>query len=245
MLLSALAYNIRFGHKLKNIQDWILNYPKQFDIVCLQEFPFDKKAGILKNFEKHDYGYSFAPSFSKRGKQYGEITFYKKHKIKLLKSKAINLGTNLLERRSYKKNGEKSAMLTHMSYKGKKFIMANSHLFTFALNSHRINQLSKIIDQINKTMEDKKTTSIILGDFNYSSILRQKSLMDFMNEHEFTNAYKAHTHKLFFLKQQLDYVFYKNCKVDDIVISKKIKFSDHYPVQFTFSLDENKKVVRK
>ena len=106
MALSVLAYNIHFGQKLKLIEDWIINYPSQFDIVCLQEFPLEKKSHFLKTFEEHSYSYAFAPSFLRRGKQYGELTLFKKNKIKMLENSVINLGTNILERRSYKNNGE-------------------------------------------------------------------------------------------------------------------------------------------
>ena len=231
MVLSVLAYNIHFGQKLKLIQDWIINYESQFDIVCLQEFPLEKNSRFLKIFEANSYSYAFAPSFLRRGKQYGELTLFKNTKIKMLDNDVIKLGTNILERRSYKNNGENSSLLTLLQYQNKKFILANSHLFCFAFNSHRIGQLTKILDRIKDVAKDHSTPTIILGDFNYTSIIRQKRLMDFMRSHKLLNAYKAHTHRLFFLKQQLDYVFYGNCKISNIAIGKKIKYSDHYPVK--------------
>lgn len=231
MSLSVLAYNIHFGQKLTLIQEWILSLTPQFDIICFQEFPFEKKSKFLEVFRKQGYDYTFAPSFIRKKKQYGELTLFNKNKIQLLDSQIIHLGTNLLERRFYKKNGEKSSLLTLLKYKNKKIIIANSHLFSFALNSHRINQLMTILSSIKDASKKEVLPTIILGDFNYTSIIRQKRLMDFMNSHKFTNAYKTHTHRLFFLKQQLDYVFYKHCKITKISIDK-LKYSDHYPVQF-------------
>lgn len=235
MSLSVLAYNIHFGQKLVLIQDWILSSTDKFDLICFQEFPFEKKSKFLKIFEEHGYGYAFAPSFIRKNKQHGELTLYKKDKIKIIDFKVISLGTNLLEKRFYKKNGEKSALLTLIQHNNKKIILANSHLFSFALNSHRIKQLIKILSEIKAISNEKDLPSIVLGDFNYTSIIRQKKLIDFMKSHKFVNAYKTHTHKLFFLGQQLDYVFYNNCAIKKIVIDR-IKYSDHYPVQFKIEL---------
>jgi len=235
MSLSVLAYNIHFGQKLELISDWILSSTNKFDIICFQEFPLEKKSKFLKTFQDHDYEYEFAPSFIRKGKQHGELTLYKKNDIKIIDSKVIHLGTNLLEKRFYKKNGEKSSLLTLIQYKNKKIILANSHLFSFALNSHRIKQLITILEEIGGISKKNTLPTIILGDFNYTSIIRQKRLIDFMKSHKFANAYKTHTHKLFFLGQQLDYVFYNNCSIKKILIDK-IKYSDHYPVQFKIEL---------
>jgi len=59
-----------------------------------------------------------------------------------------------------------------------------------------------------------------------------------MEKNELTNAYKAHTHKYFFIPQQIDYVFYNDCKIENIKIDKKIKYSDHSPVTFTIEFDK-------
>ena len=56
-----------------------------------------------------------------------------------------------------------------------------------------------------------------------------------MKSHKFANAYKTHTHKLFFLGQQLDYVFYKNLTLKNIEV-KDVKFSDHFPISAEFNL---------
>jgi len=59
-----------------------------------------------------------------------------------------------------------------------------------------------------------------------------------MEKNELTNAYKTHTHKLFFIKQQLDYVFYNNCVIKNVKIGKKVKYSDHSPVWFDIDFDK-------
>jgi endonuclease/exonuclease/phosphatase family metal-dependent hydrolase len=53
-----------------------------------------------------------------------------------------------------------------------------------------------------------------------------------MEKNGLTNAYKTHTHKYFFVSQQLDYVFYNDCVIKNVNIGKRIKYSDHSPVWF-------------
>lgn len=239
MELSTIAYNIHYGKKLDLIQNWLLS-KKRFDIICLQEFPFKKNSKFLKLFEEQGYSYAFAPSFTRKKTQYGELTLFDSKKIKLVESKTIALGTNLLEGRWLEKGfrkqkGQRSSLLTLFKYKNKKLVVANSHLLCFALNSHRLNQLNKILNQVHLVGDHTKYSSVILGDFNYTSIVRQQRLIDFMKKYEHKNAYSTHTHKLFMVGQQLDYVFYKDCNIKKIKIDK-IKLSDHYPVQFNISL---------
>lgn len=234
-MVSILAYNIHYGKKLELIQNWLIDNP-HFDIICLQEFPFKKNSQFLDLLDKHGYKYAFAPSFTRKKTLYGELTLYNSKKIKLVNTKVVGLGTMILENRfienRFRKNkGQRSSLLTHFKYKDKDFVLANSHLFCFALNSHRINQLNKILKNVTEIGDHKQFSTVILGDFNYTSIIRQKKLIDFMKKNNLSNAYKITTHKLFFLKQQLDYVFYNNCSVKNVVIDK-LKYSDHYPVQF-------------
>ena len=53
-----------------------------------------------------------------------------------------------------------------------------------------------------------------------------------MEKNDLLNAYKTHTHKFFFIRQQLDYVFFNDCEIENVEIGKKIKYSDHSPVWF-------------
>lgn len=248
MELSAIAYNIQFGKKLKLIQNWLLAGRKHYDIICLQEFPFKKDSEFLRTYEKKGYKYTFAPSFSRKKAQIGELTLYDASKIKLIQSHTLKLGSNIFEGRfidsRFKKTkGQRSSLLTLFKYKDKKLVLANSHLFTYAFNSQRINQLHKILKNVNKIGDHTEYSSVILGDFNYTSIIRQKKLIDFMKKNEFKNAYKTHTHRLFFLKQQLDYVFYNNCSVKKVLVDK-VNYSDHYPVQFKIELNPGRNTLK-
>jgi endonuclease/exonuclease/phosphatase family metal-dependent hydrolase len=236
-MISVLAYNIHFGKKIDLIEKWLLKNPTKFDIMCLQEFPFCKDSPFLETLKKHGYDFKFAPSSfltKPRGNKnlYGELTVFKKSVLELLDSTTIKLGANFLEKR-FRVAGEKTSILTVFKYKNEKIVITNSQLVCYAFNSRRINQIAKIIKKVKALGDHSIFSTVILGDFNYTSRIRQKKLIEFMENNDLINAYKSHTHKYFFVKQQLDYVFYNGCTVKNVRIGKKIKFSDHSPVTFT------------
>jgi endonuclease/exonuclease/phosphatase family metal-dependent hydrolase len=241
MNLSVLAYNISFGRKLDKIEKWLLKDPDKFDVICLQEFPFQKGTEFIEKFKEYGFDYKFAPSsyltkiFFSRGDKHGELTLYNTKKLKLIDDDIIKLGANFLEKR-FRVEGQKTSILTVFKCEDKLLVMANSHLVCYAPNSRRINQIAKIIKRVERLGDDSKFSTVILGDFNYTSRFRQKKLIEYMAKNDFINAYKAHTHKYLFIPQQVDYVFYNNCDVKNVKINRKIKLSDHYPVQFTIEL---------
>ena len=236
-MISVLAYNIHFGKKLDLIEKWLSKNPSRFDVICLQEFPFSKDSPFLQTFKKHGFDYNFAPSsyltkiFLGGAEHYGELTLYRKNKLKLLDYQTIKLGANFLEKR-FRVDGEKTSLLTIFKNRNRKVVIANSQLVCYAPNSRRINQISKILKRVKSLGDHSAFSTVILGDFNYTSRIRQKKLIEFMAKNDLVNAYKAHTHKYFFIPQQIDYVFYNGCLVKNVKIGKRIKYSDHSPVWF-------------
>lgn len=235
-MLSVLAYNVAFGKKLDKIEKWLLKQP-DFDIMCFQEFPFSEDSQFLQTFKKCGYDYKFAPTshltkiFLRIHGKHGELTLYKKSKLKLLGSHIIKLGPNFLEKR-FRVQGEKTSLLTVFKYGKQKLVITNSQLVCYAPNSRRINQIAKILKKVKTFGDGSEFSTVILGDFNYTSRFRQKKLIEFMAKNDLTNAYKAYTHKYLFIPQQIDYVFYNNCEVKNVKIDRKIKYSDHSPVWF-------------
>jgi len=110
-MISVLAYNIHFGKKIDQIEKWLFKNPGKFDVICLQEFPFDEDSSFLKTLKEHGFDYKFAPSsfltkpFRKK-LRYGELTAFKKDKLELVDNVVIKLGTNFLEKR-FRVQGEK------------------------------------------------------------------------------------------------------------------------------------------
>lgn len=230
--MSILTYNIRYGDKLNEIIRWVKARDAFFDIICFQEFPIAEIKTFLSVIEATSFDYRFSNGFKKKNKQYGQLTLFQRNKITLLDETVLSLGPSVIERS--KKRGERSSLVTRFIYEKKEFLLANTHLVCFALNSKRLLQLEKIIAHFKQTA-DKNLPILLVGDFNYNSIIGQKRLLNYMEGHGFINAYKTHTFKVLFLKYQLDYVFYKNCQIQDVDVLK-LNFSDHFPAEFTLVL---------
>ena len=141
--------------------------------VC-RNFLFSEGAHFLETLAKYSFDYRFAPSISGKNKLYGELTLYRKSKLKLMDEKIVKLGTNLLETR-FRRKGQRTSLLTVFKYKNKKFVLANSHLVCFALNSKRINQISKIIKNVKLIGNHSAFSTVILGTLTTLRVSDKKS----------------------------------------------------------------------
>jgi phosphoglycolate phosphatase len=241
-MLQVITYNIHFGEKLSQITIWIKENTK-FDIICFQEFPKSKIDIFIKELNKFgSFSFHFATGFIREHGEYGELTLYNSKKIKVLGTEVIKLGSSIVERRIHKDKLGRSSLVTILESDSKKFVLVNSHLACLSFNGFRIKQLLKIINRLDKIAPLKDSPIIVLGDFNYSSLSRRKKLIQFMANYGFLNAYKKHTHRLFYLKHQLDYVFYKYCYIDRIQVNK-LPYSDHSCITFTLNFEP--KTVKK
>lgn len=233
-MLTVLSYNILFGKRLEKIVTWLNNRDQSFDIICLQEFPYSKIAILDTLKDRKIYHESYAVSFHKGKEAYGLLTLINTQKIKFKSEQTIYIGTSILEKAMGRQIG-RNALVTNVTYKRKHFTLVNAHLAAISSNGHRRKQLTTVVSELEKDMIKGNRPTLILGDFNYTSLLWQKRLLMLMEEYGYTNAYSHNTHRLLFVKkQQLDYVFYKYGFVQDIQIGKE-KYSDHQPISFVFS----------
>lgn len=228
-MLSVLSYNIFFGKRVDEIVPWLASLPKQFDIICFQEFPKEKIRLVKKILKPQSYAYASNTIY--RGKDYGQLTVIMNKKITLVDSGTIKLGTGIFEDKILRLGGERSSLLTTLRYKRKNFLLANTHLIAFAFNALRRKQLAMVVEHLDAVSPKKKLLpTLVLGDLNYSSLFRREKLFTYMKKNGFTNAHKNKTHTLLSIKQhQLDYIFYKFCKVTQVKILKQT-FSDHLPM---------------
>ncbi len=236
-MLSFFSYNIYRGKKIDQIYDWFHEHATDFDFCCFQEFP---ESSIEKFIEpiKDQYSYefssafTFSPGIKRREEIYGQLTLFNKKNLKLVNSRIVNLGGSKIEKSLFRNSMERTALITRFKYKKCFFIVTNCHLTPFTHNNRRLRQLELVIKHIRKN-----DIAIITGDFNYPSI-RQKGLIEFMENNSFENgALNFKTYKIFFIRQQYDYIFSKNCEIKEIKV-ERLKFSDHYPIiaQFDPSL---------
>lgn len=231
-MLEVLSYNIQFGQKLDEIIAWLNSLSKPFDILCFQEFPKAKLSHFQKSLKDFSYTDQYASSFIRKNNDYGELTLIHNKKISLLDSQIVQLGTSVFEQKLFGLRGQRSALFTKLSYNENVFYLVNTHLIAFSTNKQRRGQLSKIIEQL-----DQRNTSpvLILGDFNYTSMVRQYKLLELLQNNGFTNGHKEYTHKIFFIDHQLDYLFYKSCKIRNLKIPQ-LTFSDHLPMIFSLQV---------
>lgn len=196
------------------------------DIICFQEFPKDRIADCQNAFPENTYGYRFAPSLKKRHELYGELTLFRIDRMHLISSSSFPLRTTRLDRYSIGGVPNRSCLVTTFRWNRKKFRLANIQLSCYASNKTRYSQLTHIVHALGRNT----VPSLIIGDFNMSSLLGRKRLFQLMEKNSYKTVEKyIATHRLLMVKHQLDYVFSRNCDVRRITVDR-IRFSDHYPV---------------
>lgn len=236
-MLELISYNIEWGKKLDEAGAWIMTLSPKPDILCLQEIPNNRRlAAFKKVLKENGYDSKFAPSFTKKGITYGQLTAYNKEKLNLVFSQVVDLGTSLISRLISRHNSKWSSLLTVLKIGKKNFIVVNVHLLPQALNGKRRKQLEIAIEAL-KILNFLNVPTIIVGDYNYSSLTGRGGLVRFMAKHGFTigNKDRMTTHRKWRIPHQIDYAFARNCTVEKIN-SERTKHSDHYPVFVKFSL---------
>lgn len=230
-MIRTLSYNVHYGRRLSSILTWMSKEFSKYDIICLQEYPQSKLAH-LSHFLPTHFRPLFAHAFTFAKATYGQLTLYDESVLHLLKSTILDLGTSVLESTFNLNKRPRTALITQFQYQGKEIVLTNTHLVCAARNKLRRRQLSRILEYLGT--QDHKA-SVILGDLNYTSFVRQRPLLRLMSEHQYANAYEAMTHHMLFFKHQVDYAFFKHCRVQDVHVGDS-RLSDHYPISFTIHI---------
>lgn len=230
-MITLLSYNIRFGKNLERIIRWIKKEKSSPDIICFQEFPLNKLDDVSNFLSDTTYAFRFAPSFIKHQVRYGELTAFKSDKLRLVRAEIIDLGYSKLDNFIFRYKSFRSSLITDFVHKKRTFTVINVHLPWLGLQRKRKKHLKIIIETLNHKMP-----TVIIGDYNYSSLFGTKGLVKFMKNHNFHMAGKRLiTHKLWKIPQQVDYAFYRDLKVNTIRV-EKVKYSDHYPLFINLGL---------
>ncbi len=225
-MIRTLSYNIHFGKKLPNIIAWLKSEPRA-DIYCFQEFPQDRIREFVRALPGPSYTWRFAPALRVRKKIFGELTAMTNPSIRLTSSSVVTLPTNKMDRLTMGKHSQRSCLITTCMKSRKRFIVANMQLSCVANTAVRHGQLDKIIAVLTRR---RTRRAILIGDFNSWTISERKRLIAYMKLHQFTtHEPRTATHRISIYKQQLDFVFGKNCVVGEVAVSR-VRYSDHYPV---------------
>lgn len=226
-MIRVLSYNIHFGKRLSRILSWLSGEFAKSDVICLQEYPQSKLTHLEQSLPPH-FRHLFAHAFTIGKSTYGQVTIYNSSVLDLKSSSTLELGISVLESAFNLNRRPRTALVTRFQSEGRDFVLAHTHLVCAARNKLRRKQLSLILDYVKST---DHTPTMILGDLNYTSVIKQGPLLRLMAQHDYKSAYRAITHRMFFLKHQVDYAFYKYCSVDQVYIGEQ-RLSDHYPIHF-------------
>lgn len=227
-MVSLVTYNIQFGKRLAKITNWLGNLPQKPEILCFQEFPSDATPALTRALGK-SVDFVFAPSIYRR-KIFGELTVFDRRKFSLRKSASLSLMNAVGEKLLFRGRVKRSSEVTTFDSNYGEFTVANVHLAFASTNKLRLMQLSQILDVISL----KNHPQILVGDLNYTSLLGIRKLVSFMRKNQFSLAGRFSTHRLLFLRQQIDYVFHKQCEIlhSEVI---RVKYSDHFPTWVRFA----------
>lgn len=232
MTLKLLSYNILFGNKLKGIARWLKKTEAKngsFDILCFQEFPHEKINQFFNGREKNGLHFQFTPVIYRKKQTFGQLTIFNKKKLNLVKTIHLSLGSSRIESKVFqlfKSAAERKSLLTlFQTHDHQPLLVANTHLTCVSSNGHRRGQLTKILKEV-----DLVASALVLGDFNYTSFLPRYRLRRLMEKHWLEDVTRRlKTHRLFFIKHQLDYIFTKGVLTTSVT-TEEVPFSDHYPL---------------
>jgi endonuclease/exonuclease/phosphatase family protein len=242
-MLSGLSYNVFLGMHLKSLLKWLYTKNELLDFYCFQEFPERQILDLQVYLDKSGYDFVFTPGFVRYGLTYGELTAFKKSKLKLLKTETISLGGKGERNVVFTHNGlklfridkteiDKSALLTRFESQSQDFTLVNTHLSTDLHNTRKLKQLSMIRDTLSK-----EKAAVILGDFNYA--VGKRRLIKIMGNEGFSSGLKSQKtfHFTSGIVWQNDYIFHRGCEVEDVSV-KHVPHSDHYPIFFKLRFPE-------
>ncbi len=236
-MLSGLTYNVFLGTNLDSLLKWLYTGNELLDFYCFQEFPEQRIPDLNVYLDKLGYDFQFTPGFIRYGITYGELTAFKKSKLKPLSVETISLGGEGERNVVFTHNGfkffrvdkteiDKSALLTNFRYEDHDFTLVNAHLSADLHNSRKLKQLAIILETLPTTQP-----TLILGDFNYA--VGRRGLEKAMERYKFKSGLKKQKTFRFApgISWQNDYIFQRDCEVKNVSI-KQVSHSDHYPVFF-------------
>lgn len=240
-MVSLLSYNIEFGTKLDRIRQWLKAQRLSPEILCFQEFPASQIRAFIAELEPGRYCSHYAPAFRKPKEVFGQLTLIDRFAFQDEETFIVPYGVRPFERVVAKVKNirffphkQRFTVIHHLRRDGMSFAVANTHLSALTTNTRRLYQLDPVLDALQKFDH-----AVIVGDLNYTSLWRRRALFEIMAGDGFENGtenIKTHRLRMFLsLKQQLDYLFHKNCRIEDVTLFP-VPFADHYPFLVKFDL---------
>lgn len=220
---SILCWNV---HK-NNDNFSFKNYIEEFIARKPVDFFVFQEADFKHNIELNLPGLTFnaAANLEKGSSFYGVLTA---SKCKTMYSKPfLSHGKELIL------GPRKSLLLTRHSFEdGSTLLILNLHAINFRENRHYYKEIDKII----KIIDDYEGAMLIAGDFNSWNKNRMKLLHTKMEDLNFTPVPFSKSDKVkSFMKNHLDFIFYRGIELLEHSIERNHHLSDHHPLFAKFT----------
>ena len=222
MAIEVISYNIKYGQKLERIADWVK--AKNPMVFCLQEFPQESLGNFVPGYQEF-----FAASFNKNKQTYGEMIGLAGN-IDLTSAFCVDLG-RMSPVPFFPASGRRSALVIAFETQNGVVVIGDAHLEWRARAGYKLDQFKQLMGSIDQAFSDPEIPTILVGDFNFSNVFSGNGLERLALEKGYQLGNRFNTHRIFGIRHQVDYVFYKNCRVEE-VRTERINFSDHDPVLF-------------
>ncbi|MED7788117.1 endonuclease/exonuclease/phosphatase family protein [Francisella sp. 19X1-34] len=194
------------------------------DIFCLQEAVHHHET----RFPIEQFDINFASNIVLRYHNYGVATVSHYPVIKNVRI--------LTTHRESVINTHKASLITHFNIGNTKVIVVNIHAINFKSNRVYEYEFEKIKEVINP--KKYKYPIIIAGDFNSWNRKRVKFIKDFCREFNFKVAFLEGADLIkSFQNNHLDFVLYRDLKLEKACVLDCQKISDHNPIITSFCLN--------
>ena len=229
--IRAVTYNVMLGKHLDRIIDWVNRLPDH-EVMCFQEFPQKRLREFTMLLGRRPYGFRFTPSFTFRKNIFGQLTMFRKDLLELVSTRVVPLGINRVERSILRTSLPRTCLIMTFRKKDVEFVIVNVHVVALTVNKTKYVQVEHIVESIC----GRSLPTIMLGDFNISSVVGKRKLIAQMATRGFfTINSRLVTHRVSIFRHQFDYVFGLLCSVRRLK-AERIRYSDHYPLLATIAL---------
>lgn len=242
LIISLVCWNIQYGKNFEGVLSSLQNNLGA-DIYVLQEVDKDTKRARRDVAEELAAGlnsnYIWSKEFQELAQARGNTKAYtgqavlSRHRIELIenlyfKHQPASWSPSPFHPRSWlePRRGKRMAQILKLYIGDEIIIIANTHLESNLPDRKIVPQMTELVEYLNTNYPE--FNSIVAGDLN-TSAGSDSPVLSLLEKNGFKNASAK---KL--AGKSLDWIFYRGnglSVLDDLIIHKDIKASDHYPLQ--------------
>lgn len=243
VIITIVCWNIQYGKNFDEILSIIKN-GLGADAYILQEVDKNTRRAGSRDVAKEladniEANYEWAEEFQELKQNSGNINAYtgqavlSKHGIKTIKNlyfrhQPIDWSPSIFNPRSWfqPRNGKRMAQIIELTIEDEKIIIANVHMESGLADIDIAPQMEELVQYLDNNRPESLT--IVAGDLN-TSAGSSSSVLRILKKRGFKNTSRK---KL--SGKNIDWIFYRGDRlsvVDDLIMRKDVKASDHFPLQ--------------